>query len=101
MHYAQSSATLSDLALAQSSSLSARPYGYPRADAALHCGKVSLETLARKFGTPLYVDSADHIVERFNLFQQALAARDHLICYAVKANSALAILKLLAACGAG
>jgi len=67
----------------------------------LHCGKVSLESLARRFGTPLYVNSADHILERLRLFQQALAGRDHLICYAVKANSALAILKLLAGRGAG
>ena len=52
-------------------------------------------------GTPLYVYSADQIAERLSLFQQALAGRDHLVCYAVKANSALAILKLLAARGAG
>jgi diaminopimelate decarboxylase len=67
----------------------------------LHCGKVSLESLARKFGTPLYVYSADQILERLQLFQQAFAARDHLVCYAVKANSSLAILKLLADKGAG
>jgi len=65
------------------------------------CGAVSLDTLARRFGTPLYVYSADQIVERLGLFQEALAGRDHLVCYAVKANSALAILKLLADCGAG
>lgn len=62
---------------------------------------VSLETLARRYGTPLYVYSADQMLERLGLFQQALAGRDHLVCYAVKANSALAILKLLAAHGAG
>jgi diaminopimelate decarboxylase len=67
----------------------------------LHCGAVSLETLARKFGTPLYVYSGDQIVERLRLFQDAFAGRPHLVCYAVKANSALAILKLLAANGAG
>jgi len=67
----------------------------------LHCGKVSLELLAKRYGTPLYVYSADQIVERLGLFQAALAGRDHLVCYAVKANSALAILKLLAARGAG
>jgi diaminopimelate decarboxylase len=67
----------------------------------LHCGKVSLESLARKFGTPLYVYSADQIVERLQLFQQAFASRNHLVCYAVKANSSLAILKLLADNGAG
>jgi diaminopimelate decarboxylase len=49
----------------------------------------------------LYVYSADQIVERLQMFQQALAGRDHLVCYAVKANSALAILKILAHRGAG
>ena len=78
-----------------------RPFRYPTAKSALHCGKVSLESLARKFGTPLYVYSADQIVERLQLFQQAFASRNHLVCYAVKANSSLAILKLLADNGAG
>ena len=78
-----------------------RPFHYPRPGAALHCGKVSLEVLAKRFGTPLYVYSADQIVERLTLFQQAFAGRDHLVCYSVKVNSALAILKLLAARGAG
>ncbi|KAA6462081.1 diaminopimelate decarboxylase [Acidobacteria bacterium AB60] len=67
----------------------------------MHCGAVSLEELARNFGTPLYVYSADQILERLEMFTQALAGRDALVCYAVKANSALAILKLLAARGAG
>ncbi len=67
----------------------------------MRCGKVSLERLAREHGTPLYVYSADQIAERFALFESALAGREHLICYAVKANSALAILKLLASLGAG
>ncbi|MGA8731215.1 MAG: diaminopimelate decarboxylase [Terracidiphilus sp.] len=80
---------------------SPRPFLYPEPKSALHCGKVSLETLARKFGTPLYVYSADQIVARLEMFQHAFAGRDHLVCYAVKANSALAILKLLADRGAG
>jgi hypothetical protein len=74
---------------------------HPQKGSALHCGKVSLEVLAKRFGTPLYVYSADQIVERLTLFQQAFAGRDHLVCYSVKVNSALAILKLLAARGAG
>jgi diaminopimelate decarboxylase len=57
--------------------------------------------LAKRFSTPLYVYSADQILERLGLFQEALADREHLVCYAVKANSALAILKLLADRGAG
>ncbi|MDR3774060.1 MAG: diaminopimelate decarboxylase [Terracidiphilus sp.] len=78
-----------------------RPFHHPQPGSALSCGKVSLETLARRYGTPLYVYSADQIVARLGLFQHALHGRDHLVCYAVKANSALAILKLLAARGAG
>ena len=78
-----------------------RPFHYPQPESALHCGTLSLETLAKRHGTPLYVYSADQIVERLGLFQQALADRDHMVCYAVKANSALAILKLLADYGAG
>ena len=62
---------------------------------------MSLESLARRYGTPLYVYSGDQIAERLAMFQQALASREHLVCYAVKANSALAILKLLAERGAG
>ncbi len=83
------------------SSISSRPFHHPQPGKALHCGKVSLEALAKRHGTPLYVYSADQIVERLGLFQQALAGREHLVCYAVKANSALAILKLLAGQGAG
>jgi diaminopimelate decarboxylase len=80
---------------------SSRPFEHPRPGSALHCGKVSLETLARRYGTPLYVYSAGQIAERYALFEAALAGRDHLLCYAVKANSALAILRLLAGLGAG
>lgn len=80
---------------------SPRPFLRPQADAVLHCGKVSLEALARRYGTPLYIYSADQIVEHLSLFQNSFAGRDHLVCYAVKANSALAILKLLADRGAG
>jgi diaminopimelate decarboxylase len=80
---------------------SSRPFHHPKPGTALHCGRLSLESLAKRHGTPLYVYSADQIVERLGLFQQALAGRDHLVCYAVKANSAQAILKLLADKGAG
>lgn len=84
-----------------SSAPSSRPFHHPQPESALHCGKVSLEALAKRHGTPLYVYSADQIVERLGLFQQAFLGREHLVCYAVKANSALAILKLLADHGAG
>jgi diaminopimelate decarboxylase len=78
-----------------------RPCYHPQPGSALHCGKLSLESLARRHGTPLYVYSANQILERLDFFQQAFAGREHLVCYSVKANSALAILKLLAGHGAG
>jgi diaminopimelate decarboxylase len=87
--------------LISSSQLSARPFAYSAPNGTLACGAVSLAALARRYGTPLYVYSADQILERLSLFHQAFAKRDHLVCYAVKANSALAILKLLADRGAG
>ena len=87
--------------MAQTTTASPRPFFYPQPGAALHCGGVSLESLARRFDTPLYVYSADQIVARLRLFEQALAGREHLMCYSVKANSALAILKLMAENGAG
>jgi diaminopimelate decarboxylase len=76
-----------------------RPFAYR--NRTLHCDGASLTTLAEKYDTPLYVYSADQITHRFQLFQQAFAQRPHTICYAVKANSSLAILRLLAKEGAG
>ena len=79
----------------------ARPFDYPSSGSPLSCGQHSLAALAERFGTPLYVYSADQMLERLVLFQRALANRSHLVCYAVKANSTLAILRLLAEQGAG
>jgi diaminopimelate decarboxylase len=80
-----------------------RPFAYR--NRTLHCDGADLTTLAEKYGTPLYVYSAEQITRRFQLFEQAFAhgpnARAHTICYAVKANSSLAILRLLAQQGAG
>jgi diaminopimelate decarboxylase len=87
--------------VAQTAPPASRPFHRPQPGAALHCGSVSLETLARRFDTPLYIYSADAIAGRLRLFQQALPGRDHLVCYSVKANSTLEILKLLARLGAG
>lgn len=66
----------------------------------MHCDGVSLERLAHRYGTPLYVYSATHILQRLKLFQKAFRSLPHRICYAVKANSNLAILHLLAQHGA-
>ena len=70
-------------------------------DEHLCCEHVDLARVAEKFGTPLYVYSAGTILDHYTRLDAALAPLDHLICYAVKANSNRAILKLLADAGAG
>jgi diaminopimelate decarboxylase len=67
----------------------------------LHCEDVDLAHIAEKFGTPTYTYSAATILDHYTRLDAALAPLDHLICYAVKANSNRAILKLLADAGAG
>ena len=79
--------------------LDSRPFHY-RARV-LCCDGVRLDALAEQHGTPLYVYSAGQIRHRFQLFEQAFAGCAATICYAVKANSALALLRLLAGLGAG
>jgi diaminopimelate decarboxylase len=76
-----------------------RPFHYR--NRTLHCDDANLTTLADEYGTPLYLYSAAQIRYRLALFQEAFANRPHTVCYAVKANSALAILRLLAQLGAG
>ena len=61
----------------------------------------SLNDLAGRFGTPLYVYSQDAMRAALAGYQRALAGRDHLICYSVKANSNLAVLQSLAQAGSG
>jgi len=67
----------------------------------LHCEEVNLDTLAEEVGTPAYVYSATTIRNNFRRLDQALASLDHKICYATKANSNLAVLRLLVEEGAG
>jgi diaminopimelate decarboxylase len=62
---------------------------------------VPLTTIAQEFGTPCYAYSRDAIRQNFLSYQQALATRQHLICYAVKSNSNIAVLQTLAQLGAG
>jgi diaminopimelate decarboxylase len=62
---------------------------------------VDLEALARKFGTPTYIYSRALLEKRFDAFTEACTGRDHLVCYAMKANSNLAVLDLFARRGAG
>ncbi len=72
-----------------------------RRDAELVCEDVSLADIAARFGTPTYVYSRRAIVEAFRAWTQALAGRSSLVCYAMKANSNLAVLNVLAREGAG
>ena len=70
-------------------------------DIYLYCEEVDLARMADEFGTPLYVYSAGTILDHYTRLDAALAPLDHLICYAVKANSNRAILQLLSDAGAG
>ena len=70
-------------------------------DGRLGMDGVPLADLARRFGTPCYVYSGDAIAAAYGEYQRALAGRDALVCYSVKANSNLAVLALMARLGAG
>jgi diaminopimelate decarboxylase len=67
----------------------------------LHCEAVDLTRVAQRFGTPLYVYSATLLSDRLKLFSAAFQSVLHTVCYSVKANSNLSVLKLLARAGAG
>jgi diaminopimelate decarboxylase len=67
----------------------------------LHCDDVALAKLAERYGTPLYVYSATTIRARLAAFEQAFRSIPHTICYSVKANSNVNILRLLARLGCG
>ena len=67
----------------------------------LHCEQVPLSQLADRFGTPLYVYSSQVIRERVLAFRQAFSRIPHQLCYSVKANSNLSLLRLLAGMGCG
>ncbi len=67
----------------------------------LYCEDVAVYELAEKYGTPLFVYSRATLERHWHAFDSALAGHDHLVCYAVKANSNLAVLNLLARLGSG
>ena len=70
-------------------------------DRALFCDNVALADIAAEAGTPCYVYSASAILNNFHSYDRAFGSQPHTVCYAVKANGNLAILKLLADAGAG
>ena len=67
----------------------------------LHAEDVPLARIAEEFGTPCYVYSRAALTDAFQRYDRAFGARAHLVCYAVKANSNLAILNLFARLGSG
>ena len=67
----------------------------------LYCEDVAIAKLAEQYGTPLFVYSRATLERHWHAFDSALAGHDHLVCYAVKANSNLAVLNLLARLGSG
>ncbi len=76
-----------------------RPLAYRNEE--LEISGVPLQSLAEQFGTPLYVYSADDLRARVQMFHGEFAATAHTVCYAVKANSSLALLELLGELGCG
>ncbi|KAB2641755.1 MAG: diaminopimelate decarboxylase [Verrucomicrobia bacterium] len=76
-------------------------HGFSYKQGLLHCEEVDLNELAATYGTPLYVYSSATITGHFRRLDEALSGVPHAIAYAVKANSNLSVLRLLAAQGAG
>ena len=70
-------------------------------DGILHAEDVAIPEIAAAVGTPFYVYSTATLTRHFRLFDEALAGLDHLVCYAMKANSNQAVLRLMASLGAG
>ena len=70
-------------------------------DGQLFAEGVALSAIAERFGTPTYVYSRAHIEAQYRAYADALAGMPHLVCFAVKANSNLGVLNVLARLGAG
>ncbi len=79
----------------------ARPPAFVYRRGSLHCEHVPLPDLVEKYGTPLYVYSATAIRDRYRAFDRAFRGFPHTLCYSVKANSNLALLKMLGRFGCG
>jgi diaminopimelate decarboxylase len=75
--------------------------GFSWNNGTLFCENLAVESLAKKFGTPLYIYSEKAITSAFDRYENALTDVPHLVCYALKANSNLSIIRLLAERGAG
>jgi diaminopimelate decarboxylase len=82
------------------SSLPGQPHIAQR-DGALHIEGIALEALAREHGTPLFVYSKQWMLDALAAYQRGFEGRDALICYAMKANSSLGVLRVFAEAGCG
>src|SRR4030042_4690627 len=67
----------------------------------LHCEKLSIQEIAEEVGTPFYLYSYNTLVRHFTVFDKAFTGIPHLICYSVKANSNIALLRLFKNLGGG
>src|SRR5882757_7766611 len=74
---------------------------YRYAEEKLHCEAVDLAAIAKSAGTPCYVYSAQSILDAYRAYDDAFGDMPHMVCYAVKANSTLGVLSLLAKAGSG
>jgi diaminopimelate decarboxylase len=70
-------------------------------DGVLHAEDVSLKALAEEIGTPFYCYSSATVERHYNVMRDAFAGTDHMICYAMKANSNQAVIRTMAELGAG
>ncbi len=70
-------------------------------DSELYCEDVPVSKIAEEVGTPFYCYSATHLEDRFKAYDSTFGSRSHLVCFAVKSNSNLAVLNLLGQLGAG
>ena len=73
--------------------------GFPFRDGQYYCEDVPLTQLAEEFGTPLWVYSKNYLIGRFREIQEAFAAVEPVVCYSVKANGNLSILKVMQEAG--
>ncbi len=87
--------------LLQSAVMLVRPPALEYRKGELHCERLALRKLAERYGTPLYVYSSSALRERYRVFEQAFQGTPHTICYSVKANSNLNLLRTLSKLGAG
>src|SRR5256885_3857876 len=76
-------------------------HGFHYVGKKLYCEHVAIDSLVKKFGTPLYVYSQGTLTDHFRKLDRALAPVDHLVCFAMKSNSNLSVLRTLANLGSG